>query len=60
MIITTAPNELMRPIHNRMPVILDQSAFERWPDRNNKAADVADLLRPHEAEKMKPGRSAVA
>jgi putative SOS response-associated peptidase YedK len=51
-IITTEPNELMRPIHNRMPVILDQLSFARWLDRNNKTADVTDLLRPYDAEKM--------
>ena len=29
-IITTAPNTLMEPIHNRMPVILPQEAEETW------------------------------
>ena len=31
-IITTEPNELLRPIHNRMPVILDRDNEEQWLD----------------------------
>jgi len=29
-ILTTAPNELMRPIHDRMPVILHREQWENW------------------------------
>ena len=31
-IITTEPNELVRPIHNRMPVILQREDEEQWLD----------------------------
>jgi putative SOS response-associated peptidase YedK len=31
-IITTDPNELMKPIHNRMPVILGEQNFATWLD----------------------------
>ena len=31
-IITTGPNDLMEPIHNRMPVILDPEESEAWRD----------------------------
>lgn len=31
-IITTGPNELMRPIHDRMPVVVPPEAWERWLD----------------------------
>jgi putative SOS response-associated peptidase YedK len=31
-VITTEPNELMRPIHNRMPVILRREDEEQWLD----------------------------
>jgi putative SOS response-associated peptidase YedK len=29
-IITTDANDIMRPIHDRMPVILDREQFDRW------------------------------
>ncbi len=51
-ILTTTPNELMRPLHNRMPVILHQRDFERWLDRNKASPDVADLLKPYESDAM--------
>lgn len=35
-IITTEPNTLMAPIHNRMPVILPEQHFEQWLDRDYK------------------------
>jgi putative SOS response-associated peptidase YedK len=31
-IITTGPNDLMRPIHDRMPVVLPPEAWDRWLD----------------------------
>ena len=31
-IITTEPNELMRPIHDRMPVILHEENYDGWLD----------------------------
>lgn len=52
-IITTAPNELLAVIHDRMPVILDVGAEDRWLDR--RLTDSADLLRclgPLPAERM--------
>ena len=29
-VITTTPNDLIAPIHNRMPVILTEDAWDRW------------------------------
>ncbi|HEX8740431.1 MAG TPA: SOS response-associated peptidase [Casimicrobiaceae bacterium] len=43
-IITTDANEALRPIHDRMPVILPPASYARWLDATN--ADVADLLVP--------------
>jgi putative SOS response-associated peptidase YedK len=34
-IITTDANDLMRPIHNRMPVVLPESAWGGWLDAEN-------------------------
>lgn len=40
-IITTGPNDLMCPIHNRMPVVLEPEAWDRWLDTSD--ADVGEL-----------------
>jgi putative SOS response-associated peptidase YedK len=31
-ILTTKPNDTLRPIHDRMPVVLPESAWDRWLD----------------------------
>jgi putative SOS response-associated peptidase YedK len=36
-ILTTGPNEIMEPIHNRMPVILDGEVAARWLDVSTPA-----------------------
>ncbi len=52
-IITTAPNELLAEIHNRMPAILERSDEERWLDpRVTNTADLLACLRPLAAERM--------
>lgn len=45
-ILTTEPNELMRSIHNRMPVILAEKDFDQWLDRNTPIEKVKELLAP--------------
>jgi len=52
-VITTDPNELMEPIHNRMPVILKPSDYGRWLDPGDPQRLPVDLLRPYPAEEMK-------
>jgi putative SOS response-associated peptidase YedK len=43
-ILTTGPNELMAPIHNRMPVVVPESAWDRWLDpTRTKPRDLAEL-----------------
>jgi putative SOS response-associated peptidase YedK len=51
-ILTTDPNELMQPIHNRMPVILEARDHERWLDPGDPTHPPVDLLRPYPVEKM--------
>ena len=51
-ILTTDPNEVMEPIHNRMPVILDPKDFDRWLDAGDPSRPPVDLLRPYPAERM--------
>jgi putative SOS response-associated peptidase YedK len=52
-ILTTAPNELVAPIHDRMPVIVAPADFDRWLDPTLPGEGVADLLRPYPAEQMR-------
>ncbi|MBE9077538.1 SOS response-associated peptidase [Romeria aff. gracilis LEGE 07310] len=52
-IITTEPNELMQPIHNRMPVILHPEDYDLWLDpRLEKGHSLQPLLRPYEPDPM--------
>ena len=49
-IITTTPNELMVPIHNRMPVILTREDESAWLDQNQLNGDsLKALLAPFSA-----------
>ena len=46
-IIVTDANDLMRPVHHRMPVILDTDAHAAWLDPDNSDTDaLLALLRP--------------
>ena len=52
-IITTEPNELMTPLHNRMPVILQPADYALWLDPRTQTPDaVQPLLRPFPSQKM--------
>lgn len=53
-IITTNPNPLMRPIHDRMPAILDKSKENDWlnPDANEDVGFLEDLLTQYKASDM--------
>jgi len=51
-ILTTDPNEIMEPIHDRMPVILEPRDYQRWLEPGDPARPPVDLLRPFPAEKM--------
>ena len=52
-IITTGPNDLMKNIHDRMPVILRPEDYSTWLDPKNQAvAELQQLLKPYPAEAM--------
>ena len=51
-IITTDPNELTATVHDRMPVILKPSDYDRWLDRTEVERPPIDILRPYEAAEM--------
>ncbi len=50
-ILTTDANDLMRPLHDRMPVILDRENFDLWLDpKMEDTAKLQPLLVPHSSE----------
>ena len=52
-IITTEPDELMRPIHRRMPVILSKEDEQSWLDCSANPFDkVQSFLKPFPADLM--------
>ena len=51
-ILTTTPNVLMAPIHNRMPVIVEPEDYEMWLDPGDSPTDGLHLLRPFSPDKM--------
>jgi putative SOS response-associated peptidase YedK len=52
-IITTEPNDLMKPLHNRMPVILHQKDYADWLDPAPRAPDsLLHLIRSYPADEM--------
>jgi len=52
-IITTAPNELMESIHDRMPVILHARDYAKWLNPAPQTPEsLQPLLKPHPADNM--------
>ena len=52
-IITTEPNDFMRPIHKRMPVILPPEDYSTWLQPGEVNPELLDpLLRPYDPKKM--------
>jgi putative SOS response-associated peptidase YedK len=51
-IITTTPNELVAPVHDRMPVILPTAAESIWLDPTISKEHAVSLLEPYPAELM--------
>jgi putative SOS response-associated peptidase YedK len=53
-ILTTAPNALTAPVHDRMPVILDPDNYDLWLDPGMKnVAAASELLKPFDARLMR-------
>ena len=53
-ILTTAPNDLLRDVHDRMPVILPRHHYEAWLTAPGSEAErLSDLLVPFNADLMK-------
>jgi len=45
-ILTTTANDVVAPLHERMPVILDRDGATAWLDPDSALADLRGLLRP--------------
>jgi putative SOS response-associated peptidase YedK len=53
-LLTTTANELVQPLHDRMPVILPAEHIARWLDPDCRdVATLMDLLQPFPAEQMR-------
>lgn len=52
-LLTTDANELIRPIHDRMPLIVPRESFADWLDPQRDAASVQPLVIPFPASRMR-------
>lgn len=51
-ILTTEANELMQPLHDRMPVILDAASDDVWLDPRSSADSLHSLFVPFDSDRM--------
>ncbi|MGH2463421.1 MAG: SOS response-associated peptidase [Candidatus Limnocylindria bacterium] len=51
-ILTTVPNDLVSPIHNRMPVILDPADWDQWLSEDAPRAELRALLMPSPSQAL--------
>ena len=51
-IVTTGPNDLIRPIHDRMPVILDPDLEAAWLDPDADEEELLRMLRPLPSDRL--------
>jgi putative SOS response-associated peptidase YedK len=52
-LLTTEANEVVSPVHQRMPVILEPEDYGRWLDpQRRRLEDVSAILRPFPAKRM--------
>ena len=52
-IITTEPNDLLRPIHDRMPVIVKKEQEDFWIDPDNQnQRELMSILKPYPVDEM--------
>jgi putative SOS response-associated peptidase YedK len=57
-IVTTEPNELLvkKTGHDRMPVIIKKSDYQRWLEPGSQERPPIDLIRPYASDEMKAWR----
>ena len=51
-VVTTQPNDVVRSLHDRMPVMLRADDEDRWLDPEAELDDLNLLLKPYSAEQM--------
>ncbi len=52
-IVTCEPNDLIKPIHDRMPVILEPGSEAAWIDPEMDPRSLAELLRPLASDQLR-------
>lgn len=52
-LITTTPNTVVQPVHDRMPVILPRDRMKRWLDPETPEDELRAMLVPYPAELMR-------
>jgi putative SOS response-associated peptidase YedK len=51
-IVTTEANSLVKPYHDRMPVILPKEAYDQWLDVTSEPDKLKELLQPFDVKAM--------
>lgn len=51
-VLTTEPNALLAPIHDRMPVIVPADHYADWLDARTPAPAVAEMVQPYPSSEM--------
>ena len=51
-ILTTDSNEMLKQVHNRMPVIIEEKNGNDWLDVSVPIGDITTLLRPYPSDQM--------
>jgi putative SOS response-associated peptidase YedK len=60
-IITTEPNELIKPIHDRMPVMVPKEREAFWIDPDNQnQKDLLSILKPYPSEEMEMSEASIS
>ena len=58
--ITTGPNDLVRTVHDRMPVIIPKENYAEWLDHGTSEKRLLELLKPYPAEEMTVAEASAA
>lgn len=59
-ILTTAANKVVKPFHERMPVIVGPDGYARWLDPGTSEMELVGLMKPYPAELMAVGEAGPA